>query len=328
MFACFFRHHYIDKKLTVVVPSSFNSFGECKTMPPETRAKYLKLLSGSVKGSAGLSSKKYWIDGLKKLGLADGGRDGMYFFRDPSLPPPPPDHLNVLAQAACRNESLVEKKLVVVDDKPTIAAFVYLAMQQIRSCAFTDADRNKRRDTVNQIGVECIHCAASPFNGRKFFWSSVAAVESNFVSVHSHLLSCSYVPEETKKELVRLKAVRKDETSCLAPGSQKAFFSRIWARLHGLPVPAIPSPTRTKKKKKKAPKQVHSKVGESKKKAATKSKDGRQRKLPKKLSDYNLGTAAEDEPNVSEGASILSAMKSSPPHNDMDCKSQPFIEEI
>ena len=222
-------------------------------MPPETRAKYLKLLSGSVKGSAGLSSKNYWIDGLKKLGLADGGRDGMYFFRDPSLPPPPLDHLNVLAQAACRNESLVEKKLVLLDDKPTIAAFVYLAMQQIRSCAFTDADRNKRRDTVNQIGVECIHCAASPFNGRKFFWSSVAAVESNFVSVHSHLLSCSYVPEETKKELVRLQAVRKDETSCLAPGSQKAFFSRIWARLHGLPVPAIPSPTRTRRKRKRLP---------------------------------------------------------------------------
>ena len=33
----------------------------------------------------------------------------------------------------------------------------------------------------------------------------------------------------------------------LKVGSQKAFFSRVWARLHGLPVPRVPVPREPKK---------------------------------------------------------------------------------
>ena len=42
-----------------------------------------------------------------------------------------------------------------------------------------------------------------------------------------------------KVELTRLKALRREQTSRLKTGSQKAFFTRVWARLHGTPVPAL-----------------------------------------------------------------------------------------
>ena len=41
-----------------------------------------------------------------------------------------------------------------------------------------------------------------------------------------------------KVELTRLKALRREQTSRLKTGSQKAFFTRVWARLHGTTAPA------------------------------------------------------------------------------------------
>ena len=84
---------------------------------------------------------------------------------------------------------------------------------------------------MGSIGVEKI-------DGRKFFWSSVSAVESNFMSVHSHMLGCKYIPDGMKVELTMLKALRKEQTARLKTGSQKAFCTRVWARFHGTLVPA------------------------------------------------------------------------------------------
>mmetsp|Transcript_35622 Transcript_35622/g.53074 ORF Transcript_35622/g.53074 Transcript_35622/m.53074 type:complete len:144 (-) Transcript_35622:77-508(-) len=105
-------------------------------------------------------------------------------------------------------------------------------MEQLQPCRFTEADRNKRRlKDVGCIGVECKHCAGQ-VESRKFFWSSVNAVESNFVSVHTHMMECRMIPEETKNRLAELKKLRKEQTSSLKTGSQKAFFARVWQRLH------------------------------------------------------------------------------------------------
>ena len=108
-------------------------------------------------------------------------------------------------------------------------------MGQLQPCRFTEADRNKRRlKDVGCIGVECKHCAGQ-VDGRKFFWSSVNAVESNFVSVHTHMMECRCVPIEIKEKLADLKKLRKEQTAALKTGSQKAFFARVWKRLHEEP---------------------------------------------------------------------------------------------
>ena len=40
------------------------------------------------------------------------------------------------------------------------------------------------------------------------------------------------IPQEVKDELARLKQLRKEQTAQLPSGSQKAFFARVWERLH------------------------------------------------------------------------------------------------
>ena len=204
---------------------------ECKNLPSDIREKFLFLQNASSKGSKGLATRQYWVDSAKKLGLVDTSK-GIRFGRDPAKPLSSPSFsLDILAQAAI-SVTTTSKKLVLPEDKDTIAEFLYLVMEQLQPCRFTEADRNKRRlKDVGCIGVECKHCAGQ-VDSRKFFWSSVSAVESNFVSVHSHMFECRMVPQSLKDKLTELKQLRKEQTAKLMSGSQKAFFRRVWERLH------------------------------------------------------------------------------------------------
>jgi len=206
---------------------------ECKMVPKETREKFLKLQSQSSKGSKGLATRQYWVTSAKKIGLVDTSK-GIRFGRDPTVPEKKAVSLDILAQVASK-VTTVNKPLVLPEDKPYIAEFLYVVMGQLQPCRFTEADRNKRRlKDVGCIGVECKHCAGQ-VDGRKFFWSSVNAVESNFVSVHTHMMECRMVPKDIKENLAKLKKLRKEQTAALKTGSQKSFFARVWKRLHEEP---------------------------------------------------------------------------------------------
>jgi hypothetical protein len=205
--------------------------GECQHLPKDVRDRFLTLQNASSKGSKGLATRQYWIESAKKIGMVDTPK-GIRFGRDPAKPLASRSFsLDILAQAAI-SVTTSSRKLVVPEDKGTIADFLYVVMEQLQPCRFTEADRNKRRlKDVGCIGVECKHCAGQ-VDSRKFFWSSVSAVESNFVSVHSHMLECRMVPDSLKRRLIELKQLRKEQTSQLMNGSQKAFFHRVWERLH------------------------------------------------------------------------------------------------
>mmetsp|Transcript_12998 Transcript_12998/g.19125 ORF Transcript_12998/g.19125 Transcript_12998/m.19125 type:complete len:1140 (+) Transcript_12998:154-3573(+) len=203
---------------------------ECKMVPPAIREQFKSLQSQSSKGSKGLATRQYWVTSAKKIGLVDTNK-GIRYGRDPSIPATQAVSLDILAQVASK-VTTVNKPLVLPEDKPFIAEFLYEVMEQLQPCRFTEADRNKRRlKDVGCIGVECKHCAGQ-VESRKFFWSSVNAVESNFVSVHTHMLECKMVPPDLKENLMELKKLRKEQTARLKTGSQKAFFQRVWSRLH------------------------------------------------------------------------------------------------
>ncbi|MFM6175348.1 MAG: hypothetical protein ACKPB4_24990, partial [Sphaerospermopsis kisseleviana] len=203
---------------------------ECKDVPKDIKDRFLELQSQSSKGSKGLATRQYWVTSAKKIGLVDTPK-GIRFIRDPAVPEQKPVSLDIVAQVAS-HVTTVHRPLVLPEDKPFIAEFLYVVMEQLQPCRFTEADRNKRRiKDVGCIGVECKHCAGQ-VDSRKFFWSSVNAVESNFVSVHTHMMDCRMVPHELKDLLAELKKLRKEQTAALKTGSQKNFFSRVWKRLH------------------------------------------------------------------------------------------------
>jgi hypothetical protein len=204
---------------------------ECKMVPTNVKEKFMELQSQSSKGSKGLATRQYWVTSAKKIGLVDTAQ-GIRFGRDPAVPEQKSVSLDILAQVAS-NVTTVNRPLVIPEDKPYIAEFLYVVMEQLLPCRFTEADRNKRRlKDVGCIGVECKHCAGQ-VDSRKFFWSSVNAVESNFVSVHTHMVECRMVPDELKDRIGELKKLRKEQTAALKTGSQKSFFARVWKRLHG-----------------------------------------------------------------------------------------------
>ena len=203
--------------------------GECKHVPEDIRKKFDELQSQSSKGSKGLATRQYWITSAKKIGLVDTKR-GIRFERDPVAPLEKAPSLDILARVA--TDAKIPKQLVLPEDEPHIAEFLFLVMKQLQPCRFTEADRNKRRlKDVGCTGVECKHCAGQ-VDGRKFFWSSVNAVESNFVSVHTHMMECKMISQDLKDKLAETKKLRKEQTSRLKTGSQKAFFARVWERLH------------------------------------------------------------------------------------------------
>jgi hypothetical protein len=203
---------------------------ECKMVPKDVKDRFLELQSQSSKGSKGLATRQYWVTSAKKIGLVDTPK-GIRFGRDPAVAEQKSVSLDILAQVAS-NVTTVNRPLVLPEDKPIIAEFLYVVMDQLQPCRFTEADRNKRRlKDVGCIGVECKHCAGQ-VDSRKFFWSSVNAVESNFVSVHTHMMECRMVPSELKEQLADLKKLRKEQTAGLKTGSQKNFFARVWKRLH------------------------------------------------------------------------------------------------
>jgi hypothetical protein len=204
-------------------------FHECKMVPPEVRQQFLELQAQSTKGSKGFATRQYWVSSAKKLGLVDTPK-GMRFGRDPKLPVPAAFSLDILAQVAS-NVNPTDRQIVLPEDKDQIAEFLYVVMEQLKTCRSTEADRNKRRlKDVGCIGVECKHCAGT-IDSRKFFWSSVSAVESNFVSVHTHMMECKMVPDSIKQRLAHLKTLRKSQTAKLKCGSQKTFFAKVWDRL-------------------------------------------------------------------------------------------------
>jgi hypothetical protein len=219
----------IDRLYQSVADLQRFHFTACKEIPQDVKEKFELLKSSSSKGSKGLATRQYWITSAKKLGLIDSPT-GIRFGRDPHSVAAPAVSLDILAQVAV--ELTARHPLVVPDDQNSIAEFLFFVMSQLQPCRFTEADRNKRRmKEVGCIGVECKYCVGQA-ESRKFFWSSANAVESNFISVHTHLMDCQYVPTTVKDKITELKGLRKEHSSKLKNGSQKAFFARVWTRLH------------------------------------------------------------------------------------------------
>lgn len=60
----------------------------------------------------------------------------------------------------------------------------------------------------------------------------MADTKKTLVSIKNHLMKCTKCPDPIKDQINHLKNSHEDERRAQKYGSQKAFFSNIWARLH------------------------------------------------------------------------------------------------
>mmetsp|Transcript_47924 Transcript_47924/g.70948 ORF Transcript_47924/g.70948 Transcript_47924/m.70948 type:complete len:793 (+) Transcript_47924:1071-3449(+) len=126
--------------------------------------------------------------------------------------------------------------IIFPEDNAMVTDFIFLLIQQLKRCHFTENDRNSRGRKREHIevgypGLKCRHCEETSGN-RKFFWSDVDKFANSFSEIMGHVMKCRKCPEDVKATLNQLKLYHPQQIAKLPRGSQKAFFRRMWRRLH------------------------------------------------------------------------------------------------
>ena len=254
----------------------------CTAVPENVMRRYETLKADDARSG---TSKKYWIESARSLGLVDTAMG----IRFSALGPPPPpammgggegdasyaqrrnsndffssasnaltvgtkDHMSgggagrkgstsgrgssLDGTASSGHESrLAPGPLVTPSDKPYSTSFSYHLLSQMQPCVFTEADRLGKRKGLPPgfPGLACRHCFGGYGSGR-FFPSSIKTLSDTSKTLnvlHNHMMRCRKCPAEVRETLEKLRGSHDDERAKMKFGSQKAFFARIWDRLHG-----------------------------------------------------------------------------------------------
>jgi hypothetical protein len=143
--------------------------------------------------------------------------------------------------------------LVTPDDEPYSTSFSFHLLGQMQRCVFTEADRLGKRKGLPPgfPGLACRHCFGGYGSGR-FFPSSIKTLSDTSKTLnvlHNHMMRCRKCPTEVRDALEGLRASHDEERAKMKFGSQKAFFARIWDRLHGNTVNTSSAPANSLKRK-------------------------------------------------------------------------------
>jgi len=208
----------------------------CAYVPPEILARYEDLKASNARSGA---SKKYWTDSAARLGLVDT-LDGIrldknvrsaYLVSQQGVNPKPSKSL---PEPGSNGEEV--PPLVLPTDKRNTTAFTFHLMSQMQPCVFTEADRLGRRRNLKAgfAGLACRHCFGVYGSGR-FFPSSIktmADASKTLDVIYRHIMKCKMCPSDIQGGLKNLREFHDSERSKMPFGNQRAFFVKIWARLH------------------------------------------------------------------------------------------------
>jgi len=142
------------------------------------------------------------------------------------------------ANKTATERSLAETaQLVLPEDEACSTTFSFQLIGQMQPCVFTEADRLGKRKGLPAgfPGLACRHCFGGYGSGR-FFPSSIKTLSDTSKTLnvlHNHMMRCRKCPEEVRTSLEKLRKTHDEERGKMKFGSQKAFFARVWTRLHG-----------------------------------------------------------------------------------------------
>jgi hypothetical protein len=204
----------------------------CTHISPWVRKSIEELMESSKTRAGG--RRQYWEDSAKRLGMVDTAR-GVRFVRPPGdLGPTHQSH--VTGQNKSTDKSDGGLPVVQQDDRDLVTDYLFLLMEQMQICHFTEEDRTGGRSKIKNIspnfpGFECRHCHGRAGFGR-YFPTSVTALSlaNSDRNVFNHLQKCRRCPVQIKKELMRLSEEQAQSKN--RRGLRKLFFGRIWDRMH------------------------------------------------------------------------------------------------
>lgn len=147
-----------------------------------------------------------------------------------------PDDKDKDGKSSPKKEPSDAPPLVIPADKGTATSFSFLLLSQMQPCVFTEADRLGKRKGLPTgfAGLACRHCFGGYGSGR-FFPSSIKTLSDTSKTLnvlHNHMIRCRKCPKDVRDELEKVRSSHDAERSKMKFGSQKAFFAKIWSRLH------------------------------------------------------------------------------------------------
>jgi len=199
----------------------------CTELPGWAKKNMIDLMQSSRSAAGG--RRHYWEDAAKEIGLVDTPH-GVRFVRPPGV------DAGTQSLVIAQPISFTSIPLVTPSDKELVTAYLFLLMDQMQLCKFTEEDREGGRSKIKDFrvgfhGMECKHCHGKAGFGR-YFPSSInaLALANSDRNIYNHLRKCRRCPESVQEQL---KELRPDDASKNKRGSRKQFFTNIWERMHG-----------------------------------------------------------------------------------------------
>ncbi len=216
-------------------------FPNCPSLSDEARETF-KSLRGFDAKVASDDAQQYWVDAARDIGLANFPTDGkksnawgLAFRRDP-LQPSPADELDL--EVGNPRDVSNKNSLVKIDDRGLCTDQVMLLLRQVIPCRFKKSDRRSgpgyrgRDRSMGFPGLSCKHCAGKNTLGRYFPVSAKNMTDCTSNSLQTHIASCAYCPEPIRASLAYLGHRSILQKAELRGCWKKAFFRKIWDRLH------------------------------------------------------------------------------------------------
>jgi hypothetical protein len=225
-------------------------FPMCEELPAAVRERVANLVQESKSHAGG--RRQYWEDSAKRLGMMDTPDQGLRFSRPPGIltvAPPTREgvhesalHANLTQHALDQHQHRPSLQhhaatpIVVQEDKHMVTDYLFLLLEQMQTCHFTEQDRIGGRSKTKDIsvgfpGIQCKHCCGKAGMGR-YFPSNVhtLALGNSDRNVFNHLQKCRKCPPLIKQALTTM---GKDQShTANKRGLRKLFFQRVWERVH------------------------------------------------------------------------------------------------
>ena len=218
----------------------------CTDISPWVKKSMIELMESSKSRAGG--RRQYWEDSAMRLGMVDTAH-GVRFSRPPgdlgAIISPATSSIIVRQPASpavqdlvlLHNDEQLPEPIIREQDRQLVTDFLFLLMEQMQTCQFTEEDRSGGRSKIkdNEVGfpgMQCRHCRGKAGLGR-YFPSSVEALAlaNSDRNIYNHVQKCRRCPPQIKADLVRLS---KAQTQCKNKrGLRKLFFKRVWGRMHG-----------------------------------------------------------------------------------------------
>jgi hypothetical protein len=223
----------------------------CASMPKWILRELKILMSQSKTGAGG--RRRYWADSAIALGMEDTPEGIIFVTRHH----PSPMECRLVDDSSKKNDSNQDGEnsntrdfvdcdkndllLIGENDRLEISEYLFLLLSQMEACSFSEEDRSGSRSKVKDIavgypGIQCKHCHGKSGVGRYFPISlETLTLANSDRNIHNHLQKCRRCPVEVKENLDKLRLDVQNNPCKIKRGARKAFFSKLWYKLHSKP---------------------------------------------------------------------------------------------